>query len=490
MQPSAPAAAAWKAGARDSGSLSVRVESAGATDRLVLSLGPQLLRRLGGTAGFRTQASDVSQLTSLRVSVSGPGIANPIQSAQIAIGGVVNSVAIPAVPAGHNRVITAQFYNALNQPVANAVAMGVYSSGSSSVLTIDVRRRFLVLGRVLASLLSARSPLADSLDTSALQAKIDQLLYGSPTPGPFVVDPVLVDSNLIVSNLNAASGHVASLDLSQPAYVFATSTLTLPVSGLLGSDTLSVRVDDPTSDSVTQANGTITISGIAPGTWPVYVRLNSNVGFSYPDSTLGSTLLPPTLPADALLLPAQNFSAGQTVNQASYTLKPAAPQLDTDGGIWIRSGQTLTLDGSGFYPEAGTAANKVRFAKTGANGAPIERIVGVPSDGSSLSFSIPAAGNAANQLPEAGAYTVSSVVGGSDISVLGTVVVNVWAVKSDGATFAANGANGLGWDRAIKLEDALLQTGASDEIWLQQGQYYPPGGAVTSSYVVSQAASL
>ncbi|PKL77511.1 MAG: hypothetical protein CVV27_05270, partial [Candidatus Melainabacteria bacterium HGW-Melainabacteria-1] len=465
--PQAPAAAsAYKQGSVEDMPLRARIEHTASGDRLVLGLSPGLRARLNprSAKGFSTQAADVSQLAFLQISVTGPGISSPINSAMLSIGGAVNDVVMQNIPPGSNRVIKAQFFDANQQPIVNAVAMGVYSSnGSSSAISVDVRRRFLVLGRVIQQLLSTQPNLVAGMDVSALQSQIDRRQYGGDgTPGPFLVDPALIDSSLIVNNLTAANGIIASLDISQLAYVFTTSTLTLPVTGLLGSDTLTVRVDDPTSTAVTQGNGTITITNIAPGTWPVYVTLNSSANFTYPGTTLGGTILQPTGQSGAqLLIPAQSFTPGQAAPQANYDLVPAAPQISTAAGIFTRSGSQLTISGSGFYPGV-PAANKVRFVQGGTT---LNATV-TSATATELVVTVPA-------VVQAGAYDLGFAIGNGAFTSLGTVVLNVLTATPNGPNYNALTSNGQGWAKAINLQAALGAAVAGDEIWVAAGTHKP-----------------
>lgn len=475
----AVAASAYKAGPDDVSALSVRIEADGQNQKLRVSLSPRLVSKSRSDKGFRTQASDISQLSYLTLSVSGPDIRTPIQNTGglIPITGVSNQdIVIEGVPRGVNHVVTAQFYDADQLPVTNAVAMGVYSSRDGT--NVSVLRRFLTLGRVLKSLFVSNASLARNLDVAALQAKIDQVLYGSTTPGPFVVDPSLINIDQIVADVAANGGNIASLNLSQPIYVFETSSLTLPVTGLLGSDTLTVRVDDPTSTAVTQGNGTITIHNIAPGTWPVYVKLNSTSGFSYPNTTLGTTVIPPSVPNQTtpsrVLVSAQSFTPSNTAALATYTLLPADLQFTTAPGLFTRSGQQLTITGSGFYPGS-TTLNKVRFTR----GATDLDATVVSATATELLVTVPAAA-------QAGDYDLKLAVGNGSYTSLGTAVLNVLTATANGPDYNALTSNGQGWSKAINLQSALAQAVAGDEIWVAAGVHKPVIPVNPASVTVSE----
>lgn len=456
---SPPAASAFKAGDSDTPPLSGQIETQGNKERIVFNLGSALSQR------FRTQASDISQLRYLTLTVSGPDIPVPIQNSggHIPITGVVNQdIVIPNVPVGANHVITAQFYDADKIAVPNAVAMGVYSSGTT---TVAVRRRFLVLGRLINSLISSQRDYIRQLNAQALQTQIDKVLYGgNGTPGPFVVDPTLINTNQITSDLLSGTP-VANLNLSQPVYILSTASFSLPVSGLLGTDTLTVRVDDPTSSAVTQGNGTITVTNISPGNWPIYIKLNSSNNFVYPNSTLAASVLPPSLPNQGtrprLLLSAQTFEPGQNASPANYDLVPAAPQFTTAAGIFTRSGQQLTITGSGFYPGV-PAANKVRFVQGGTT---LNATVN-SATATELVVTVPA-------VAQAGTYTLSSAVNTGPFAPLGDVAINVLTVTANGAAYNPLTTNGQGWAKAIHLQAALGAAVAGDEIWVAAGTYKP-----------------
>lgn len=468
---SAPATPAYKAGKEDPQTLSARIEPQGKQERIVFQLGSNLSQRLSSAisgssaARFHTQASDISQLRYLTLTVSGPDIPVPIQNSGgfIPITGVVNGdIVIPNVPVGFNHVITAQFYDANKIAVPNAVAMGIYSSGMS---TVDVRRRFLVAGRIINSLLSTQQNFIRGFNVQALQSQIDKLLYGgNGTPGPFVVDPELVNTTQVAADL-LTGAPVVNLNLNQPTYILTTASFSLPVTGLLGSDTLTVRVDDPTSTAVTQGNGTITVTNIAPGKWPVYIKLNSSNHFAYPNTTLGATVIPPSVPNQTtparLLIASQTFTAGQTANPANYDLVPAAPQISTTAGIFTRSGQSLTITGSGFYPGV-PAANKVKFVQGGTT---LNATV-TSATATELVITVPAAA-------QPGAYTLSSAVNTGPFTPLGNVAINVLAVIPNGPNYNAGTTNGQGWAKGINLQSALSTAAAGDEIWVAAGTYSP-----------------
>ena len=495
---SRPAPMPYKPEPNDSAGIKGRVIREGTTDKLVLKLGSNLSQRLNVRPGartadkdrFRTQASDVSRIAFIRVRVHGPGMETIESSDTLTpVTGIDNEIVIPAIPLGPNRVVVADFFDANESALNNAVAMGVYSSGNSEEVTVDVRRRYLPLGQTLLRMSRSFQEMWASVDAAALQAQIDELLYnGGPAVQPFSIDPVLIDVGQIFTDLGNSEGNVAALDLAanEASYVSTVGSLSLPVSGLLGSDQITVRVDDPLSDVVTVDSGDIlanggvvTVPNVAPGSWPIYISLDSSVGFSYPESTYNGETRPPSEPdqavQDLLISNGETVEAEtETVVANTYNLVPAAPTISTPAGSWFRSGDNVTITGSGFYPDV--EANSVRFVKGDTTVMATEIVAATAT---SLTVKGP-------DFDQAGAYTVGIAAGSGAYTDLGKMVFNAWAVKPDGAAFSVTNT-GLGWDKAVTLDDALLQIETqqldNNEIWLTQGTYKPTQPAADTSGV-------
>ncbi|MGV3525447.1 MAG: IPT/TIG domain-containing protein [Candidatus Sericytochromatia bacterium] len=394
--------------------------------------------------GFRTQAFDSSVIQFMRVSVTGPGIASPIVSEAIDVsGGGPYTVNLTKVPKGANRVVTAQFYDAADNPILLAVSKAVYTSSSTGTsVNLELRRRYLPLGEVIEGLLVSNPALAESLDAAALQLEIDALLYGGgPAVQPFAVDPFLVRVDLIQNDLIANAGSIG--DYAGGGFVKTTADLSYTVNGLVGDDTVTVRVGDPTSQATESVGSNLSISNIAPGTWPIAFSVDG--GITYTNALPNST--------------GTVFALGDTVNGGTITMTYNTPEIDSLSVSQGPRGSQVTLTGHYFHTDKDN--NSVTFdngmggtfAGTLVSASATELVVSIPTSAAS------------------GTYSVTATVGTetSDPAPSPFEVLTVFHVKTDGDP----AANGTDWSQATTLQNALSKAADGDEIWLQSGTYLP-----------------
>lgn len=221
-------------------------------------------------AAFRTTFIDVGNVAKATVSVSGPGIANPIAGSLATInnGASTSNVQI-VVPAGGNRIISARALD----PLGHAMPAGYEVKGVANVVAgsnpvTEVSWRTTTTARVVEALLTAGSPYAATVDVTQLQALIDQATQPQPyvTNGPqFVSHPSLYDPT-VIANAIIANGGAVPAALPPGAFV-PPGSISGHVSGLNAGAAAMVQADDPSSEPVTtSANGDFVIANVTPGT--------------------------------------------------------------------------------------------------------------------------------------------------------------------------------------------------------------------------------
>lgn len=200
---------------------------------------------------------NVSDIVFASASVTGTGISAPLtgKSEEIKDGSGSGSISVSGIPVGKNRIVTVYAYDSSNAKLGTVMIRAVtdIKSGSNSV-TVD--KSTTALGNVFASLLSSSyniSEISESQKTSISNA-IDSSKNWS-----------LIDSSSIASDFVSGSLEHAS------KYILSTGT----VSFKNCYEGCTIQVGDPVSSIKTNVSaGDGSISGIAPGTWPVYVTQN------------------------------------------------------------------------------------------------------------------------------------------------------------------------------------------------------------------------
>lgn len=450
------AAQIYKPGTQDNPlPASIQAEPGKKTDKLVLALDSR----------FRTQGVSLSQFKFVKVSVKGTDITTNVSTALISIAGTTVNVNLPGIPQGKNRVITAQFYDANQLEIPSGVAKGIYSSGGSGAIPVQIRRRFLPLADILEQLMTSNPTLASSLTGSELtqmQNQIDMVVYGAPyvDGSPFTLDPTRLNTVQMASDI---AGN-PSQNLNNPAYVNPVSSLNITVNGLVGTDTVTVRVGDPTSTPVTQAGGAIMVSNISPGKWPIYINVDKD--FPYPNSTLAGQSVAPILASDQFTagptIAPQTFAAGTPVNLGAYNLSVGQPTVTQPGeaNTQNRHDQILFIKGQNFYPAA--AQNTVEFYQTSPPTMQMASVLEAST--TQLKVRIPTIN---------GAYKVRVSTAGSSQVEAGSYDIKAagfrWYVAPDGQPDAA----GISWSSPTTLKHALADAGDDEELWIKQGTYRP-----------------
>lgn len=442
-------------------SLEARVISDGKQDSLIFRLAPQ--------AGFRTQAFDTNQLRYIRLWVKGPGIEGQISGPLVDLQDPSPQITLSNIPPGPNRIVTAQYYDAAQNPLTIGVAKGFYSSGGTPVnLNLQLRRRFVPLAEMVESYFSSNMAMAQTLDLNALQTALDQRLFPGGVPGPtFATDPSLLRTDQLASALLAGNGAVASVNFLDPTYVKTTGSFEITaVTGLAPGDKVKVRVGDPTSPLV-EGNGTITVNNVLPGNWPVTITLPTGVSYTVDTGTTSAEIQ--NLKGDFA------FTAGSMTSVSSLSLDYPAPEISQMSIGQGPRGADLTIEGSHFHTRAD--ANTISFVSTADSSLTPATVISATA--TRLVLKVPAVANS-------GDYNVQLSVGDKFAYDQSFKILRVWHVAVDGNP-AANGAD---WSQATTLLNALANAGSGDEIWLKAGTYKPAASDREASFAINNSISL
>lgn len=465
--------------------LEARIQRQGAADRLILRLG----------RSFKTQSLDFNTLSTMVVTVTGPGIASPIVSDPINVtGGGPYSLELNGIPPGVNRVVTAQFYDADDNAIPIAIAMGVYSSSSNGELNIALRRRYLPLGQILQAL---TAELRASVDANALQATLDDLLFGSndPETGPFEADPSLVDIDAIVADLTGNAGLVGNY--ANPVYLYGTGSVSYDINGLQLGQKLKIRLMDPTSGLVESQPASIPgighvdgeIENVTPGTYKARIYLPEGLKYSFDRNynishhNLSWNIIEGD-EHDARVLETDNIpiTAGLTWGGIYATVTYPTPLIESISVSEGSQGSQVTLTGTGFH--AVKEFNAVNFHSDTASPQENPATV-ISASNTQLIVEVP-------NVSELGTYILTTAIDDKTSSPWYFTVKEIWHVTDNGTI----GANGQSWASAVTLQDALARAGQGAEIWVKGGSagnplvYKPHASERSQSFKINRSLSL
>lgn len=324
---------------------------------------------------FNTQALDLTQIKFLRIWVRGAGIAERLWNAEGYVS-MANGQAlqIAKIPKGKNRVVTAQGYDANQQLIPGATLKAFYDSPlGNNTITVHLKWRFVPVGELLEQLLDLNVPFLQNMDATALQATMDQMLYGQNPAGgnTFAVHPSLVEASAVTSNLMKDNGLISPTILSQALKKTGTATIVIrtPQGNLLNTP-VTVSLNDPASTVVTVpagGTGTATIPNLAPGTWRARAQMASPSGPIQVQTTVtvaqdgtvtlgagtpGNPLVPPPLITDIQAGPLHGWAADGNANDAIGNMSGTLV-----GGTTFapgKIGQAFRFDGATQYVDIGT----------------------------------------------------------------------------------------------------------------------------------------
>lgn len=187
-----------------------------------------------------------------------------------------------------------------------------------------------------------------------LQAFVDQIT-GKTGSVPYTYancHPILVNTDLLRQQFASHNFQIAALNPAD--YRFEPGTLTGTISGLVSTDTIHLRVTDPSSPVLNaQSNGSYTISQVAVNDLGA---MDPWYHFSLLGTVSGGTSYTISYQPDSGL----SLSAGNNLSR-NIQVVPATPVLSSLSASSGTTGSLLTLSGSNFH--ASPDGNVVRFGE-------------------------------------------------------------------------------------------------------------------------------
>ena len=223
-----------------------------------------------------SRALNVSDISYARAYVTGTGIESPVtaKSETITDGSGSGSITITGIPVGKNRVVTVYAYDSSNQKLGTVMIRAVTDIEAGNKNSVNVNQSTTLLGNVFAELLAKGVNLA-SVEKSAVQTKL-----AGASENWALYDAAAIASDYVTSGSASGIKAVSNYKLSTGSVTFTNYY-----------DGCTIQVGDPVSSIKTSVSaGEGSISGIAPGTWPVYVTQNGKqVVKTYATVTAGGT---------------------------------------------------------------------------------------------------------------------------------------------------------------------------------------------------------
>lgn len=235
--------------------------------------------QLRGRSRWQLTALNLNQIRYLRLWVRGTGITDriwneggfvPVDLSQ----GAVQTISISGIPKGRNRIVFAQAYDGSQQPLPGILLSAIYHSPETkNTVQVYLKWRYVPVGKILDQLLQQAPQFIDAVDTNALQALLDKLMYGTTeNTTTFVTHPSRLVVDTISQDLIQAGGQVPAVPPT--SWVAKNNSVDLYVrtpDNQIFSQPVHLTVMDPASTTVTIPGGQDhqTLSNIAPGTWPV-----------------------------------------------------------------------------------------------------------------------------------------------------------------------------------------------------------------------------
>lgn len=223
-----------------------------------------------------SRALNVSDISYVYASVSGTGIESPVtaKSETITDGSGSGSITITGIPVGKNRVVTVYAYDSSNQKLGTVMIRAVTDIEAGNKNSVTVNQSTTLLGNVFAELLAKGVNLA-SVEKTAVQSKIS-----GATKNWSLYDASAIASDYASSSSVNGINTISNYELETGSVTFTNYY-----------DGCTIQVGDPVSSiksSVSAGEGSL--SGIAPGIWPVYVTQNGQqVVKTYATVTAGGT---------------------------------------------------------------------------------------------------------------------------------------------------------------------------------------------------------
>lgn len=267
-------------------------------------------------AEFKTQELPLSTIAFLKVSIEGPGI-SPIYADGADAFDMINNpggvvvVTVSNVPRGNARIGKISGHDAARNLIAGSEIETTFNAVPPTN-NPEISFRTTPAGNIVSSLYAGpieQKHLASKLDPIQLQNFIDNVtgkLGGAPPYTYTNFHPMFVNSTNIKNDLIANGGDILTLSAANPNYQVTAGNVDVTVAGLVGPDTASIQVTDPSSAiSTGVANGANTVGNATPGNWTV---IGSAAGYTSSGNlpalvTSGGTVNAGTITFTAVLAP-------------------------------------------------------------------------------------------------------------------------------------------------------------------------------------------
>lgn len=296
-----------------------------------------------------SRALNVSDISYVYASVSGTGIESPVtaKSETITDGSGSGSITITGIPVGKNRVVTVYAYDSSNQKLGTVMIRAVTDIEAGNKNSVTVNQSTTLLGNVFAELLAKGVNLA-SVEKSAVQTKIS-----GATKNWSLYDASAIASDYASSSSVNGINTISNYELETGSVSFTNYY-----------ENCTIQVGDPVSDIKTNvASGEGSVTGVAPGTWTVYVIVSGE--------TVKKTYVTVTSGADTNIGNLGTVT-DRIIVHAKYTHVWAWTTGNTSdnltGGNW--PGRAMTDEGNGWYVyafETGKTAIDVLLSNNGSN---------------------------------------------------------------------------------------------------------------------------
>ncbi len=311
------------------------------------------------------------------VSFAAADLSAPI-AATVSAGVSAQTLAIPDVPAGVNRVILVQGEDSAGNPLPGAMWMAVASFiQPTTQVTLDAGTT--AVGRAFARWLqTGQDQLAESASSSVVAQSLDAIMSANRLPHYSFVDAASWADAVAKA---AGSMNVGTAFVTQPAEVDVT------LQGVPDDAPATLWVDDPASPvqtglaPATSQTGTFAVSPVTPGSWTAWASVpglglasasvtvsagsSASVTVAFPGWTPGPSLPVPTgdsgVATDGRYLyvvggvlegGAQTSSCWKLDTQASSPAWTALPSLPPQAGA--REGAAVAVLGNTLYMVGGT----------------------------------------------------------------------------------------------------------------------------------------
>lgn len=294
-----------------------------------------------------SRALNISDIAYANAYVTGTGITSVISSEGYseATSGK-GSITVNNIPVGKNRVVTVYAYDSSKKALGTVMLRAVTDIEAGNN-TISVNQSTTLLGNVFAELLAKGVNLA-GVDKSAVQTKL-----AGASENWALYDAAAIASDYVTSGSASGIKAVSNYKLSTGSVSFTNYY-----------ENCTIQVGDPVSSIKTNvASGEGSVTGVAPGTWPVYVIVSGE--------TVKKTYVTVTSGADTNIGNLGTVT-DRIIVHAKYTHVWAWTTGNTSdnltGGNW--PGRAMTDEGNGWYVyafETGKTAIDVLLSNNGSN---------------------------------------------------------------------------------------------------------------------------